>query len=105
MLAEPGYWEGYYEGTPEEQRIARRYSYSDRIRYYWASPAVEERQQLLFDNLREHGIPEPLLSQFLPRQFTLVREGALSVEPAELAIDAVRTVLRDYAAATGYVGR
>ena len=105
MLAEPGYWESYYEGTPEERRIARRYSYSDRIRYYWASPEVEQRQQQLFDNLSEHGIPEPLLSQFLPRQFTLVREGALRAEPVELAIDAVRTVLRDYASATGNVGR
>ena len=41
MLAEPGYWEGYYEGDPLAQRTARRYSYSDRLRYYWADPEVD----------------------------------------------------------------
>lgn len=105
MLAQPGYWERYYEGDADEQRLARRYSYSDRIRYYWASPAVAERQQRLFDNLGARGIPEPLLSQFLPRQFTRVREGTLDPVPEELVIDAVRDVLRDYAAATGLQGR
>jgi D-tagatose-1,6-bisphosphate aldolase subunit GatZ/KbaZ len=105
MLEDPGYWQGYYEGTPDEQRIARRYSYSDRIRYYWAAEDVVEQQDLLFANLTAHGIPEPLLSQHLPRQFIRVREGVLSSDPEALAIDAVRTVLRDYSAACGDAGR
>jgi len=105
MLEDPGYWQGYYEGTPEEQRIARRYSYSDRIRYYWAADDVVEQQNLLFANLTASGIPEPLLSQYLPRQFTRVREGGLAPDPESLAIDAVRTVLRDYSSACGTVGR
>jgi D-tagatose-1,6-bisphosphate aldolase subunit GatZ/KbaZ len=99
MVADPGYWEHYYEGDHDEQRIARRYSYSDRIRYYWAAPEVEERQRVLFGNLTRTGVPEPLISQFLPRQFTEVREGRLVPAPEALAIDAVRQVLRDYAAA------
>jgi D-tagatose-1,6-bisphosphate aldolase subunit GatZ/KbaZ len=105
MLDDPGYWQGYYEGTDEEQRIARRYSYSDRIRYYWAADDVVEQQDLLFANLSAVGIPEPLLSQHLPRQFTRVREGALSSTPEDLAIDAVRNVLRDYSVACGSAGR
>jgi D-tagatose-1,6-bisphosphate aldolase subunit GatZ/KbaZ len=35
MQEEPGYWEGYYPGGPAAKRLLRRYSYSDRIRYYW----------------------------------------------------------------------
>ena len=35
MLAEPKYWLDYYRGGPDEQRVLRHYSYSDRIRYYW----------------------------------------------------------------------
>ena len=35
MLAEPKYWLDYYRGAPEQQRLLRHYSYSDRIRYYW----------------------------------------------------------------------
>ena len=38
MLAEPFRWERYYEGDADEQRIARRFSYSDRMRYYWPDP-------------------------------------------------------------------
>lgn len=99
MLEDPGYWQGYYEGDPEEQRVARRYSYSDRIRYYWADPDVEAVQRRLFDNLRRVGIPEPLLSQHLPLQYRALREGVLAADPEALAIDAVRTVLRTYSAA------
>jgi D-tagatose-1,6-bisphosphate aldolase subunit GatZ/KbaZ len=101
MVENPGYWRGYYEGSAEEQRLARRYSYSDRIRYYWADPEVIAVQRRLFDNLAAHGIPEPLLSQYLPRQFDRVRSGELPPDPETLAIEAVRVVLRDYAAACG----
>ena len=104
VVDDPGYWQGYYEGTPDEQRIARRYSYSDRIRYYWAADDVVEKQDVLFANLTAHEIPEPLLSQHLPRQFTRVREGSLSSSPEDLAIDAVRNVLRDYSVACGSSG-
>lgn len=104
MLEDPGYWQGYYEGDPEEQRVARRYSYSDRIRYYWADPDVEAVQRRLFDNLRRVGIPEPLLSQHLPLQYRAVREGVLAADPEALAIDAVRTVLRTYSAACRTAG-
>jgi D-tagatose-1,6-bisphosphate aldolase subunit GatZ/KbaZ len=109
MQEDPGYWQGYYEGTADEKRVARRYSYSDRIRYYWATPGIAERQALLFanldsSNLGEGGIPEPLISQYLPRQFTRVREDGLSPDPESLAIDAVRQVLRDYSVAIGGAG-
>jgi D-tagatose-1,6-bisphosphate aldolase subunit GatZ/KbaZ len=101
MVEDPGYWSGYYDGSAEEQRLARRYSYSDRIRYYWADPEVTAVQERLFENLRTSGIPEPLLSQYLPRQYAAVREAGLTADPESLAIEAVRAVLRDYAAACG----
>jgi D-tagatose-1,6-bisphosphate aldolase subunit GatZ/KbaZ len=101
MVESPGYWSGYYDGTAEEQRLARRYSYSDRIRYYWADPEVAAVQQRLFENLSAAGIPEPLLSQHLPRQYERVREAELAADPESLAIEAVRSVLRVYADACG----
>lgn len=101
MVENPGYWRGYYEGSAEEQRLARRYSYSDRIRYYWADPDVAAVQARLFENLAASGIPEPLISQHLPRQYVRARECGLVPDPEWLAIEAVRTVLRDYAAACG----
>ncbi|GEL45235.1 tagatose-bisphosphate aldolase [Cellulomonas hominis] len=99
MVAQPRYWQGYHDGDPAEQRVARRYSYSDRVRYYWPDPEVEAAVETLLGNLARTGIPETLLSQHLPEQYARVRAGALSAEPRELVVDKVRDALRPYAAA------
>jgi D-tagatose-1,6-bisphosphate aldolase subunit GatZ/KbaZ len=101
MQEEPEHWEGYYPGGPEAQRLLRRYSYSDRIRYYWSHPDVENARQRLFSNLADREIPQTLLSQYLPRQYERVREAALAADPESLTIEAVRAVLRVYADACG----
>ena len=100
MLARPEYWAAYYPGTEDEQRIARRYSYSDRLRYYWPDPEVEAAAARLIANLSAIEIPLPLVSQYLPEQYARVRAGELAATPHELAIDKVRDALRGYAAAT-----
>src|SRR3712207_177068 len=99
MLAEPQQWEGYYAGGPQTQRILRRYSYSDRIRYYWPDPNVHAAQERLLSNLARHDIPLPLLSQHLPDQYAHVRRGELPLEPKALVLDRIRDVLRAYALA------
>jgi D-tagatose-1,6-bisphosphate aldolase subunit GatZ/KbaZ len=99
MLAHPEQWEGYYTGTPEEQALARRYSYSDRMRYYWPDPEIESAVTTLLANLSRRDLPDPLLSAFLPVQYGRVRRGELQPSPRELVIDRVRDVLRTYAAA------
>jgi D-tagatose-1,6-bisphosphate aldolase subunit GatZ/KbaZ len=99
MLDNPVWWRGYYPGDAEEQRLARRYSYSDRMRYYWADPDVAGAQQRLLDNLGDRDIPLPLVSAHLPRQYDLVRRGELPADPRAWALDRVRGVLATYARA------
>jgi D-tagatose-1,6-bisphosphate aldolase subunit GatZ/KbaZ len=99
MLADPGQWEGYYPGSADEQRLARRYSYSDRMRYYWPDPEVRSAQDRLLANLTAVELPLPLISQHLPAQYARVRRGELSADPRALVIDHVRDVLRAYARA------
>jgi D-tagatose-1,6-bisphosphate aldolase subunit GatZ/KbaZ len=99
MLAHPAEWQGYYTGTPDEQALARRYSYSDRMRYYWPDPEISAAVDALLENLSERGLPDPLLSAFLPAQYARVRRGDLEASPRELVMDRVRDVLRTYAAA------
>lgn len=99
MQEEPGHWEGYYPGGPKAQRLLRRYSYSDRIRYYWSYPDVENARKHLFSNLAVRGIPETLLSQYLPRQYEHVRQGRLDGVPDALVFDRVRDTLEDYTVA------
>ncbi|MDX1889516.1 D-tagatose-bisphosphate aldolase, class II, non-catalytic subunit [Mycolicibacterium sp. 050158] len=104
MLAEPGYWQGYYDGDPLTQRTARRYSYSDRLRYYWADDEVEAARTHLLANLERVGIPMPLISQFLPAQYDRIRAGSLEPVPQALVIDRVRDALRPYARACNPTG-
>jgi D-tagatose-1,6-bisphosphate aldolase subunit GatZ/KbaZ len=100
MLADPDRWERYYEGNADEQRIARRFSYSDRMRYYLPDPAIVAAVDRLLDNLSRTGVPEPLISQYLPEQYLRVRRGDLAADPRELLIDRARDALRPYSAAT-----
>ncbi len=99
MVANPANWSAHYSGHPARQRALRHFSYSDRIRYYWASPAAGEAVQRLFAYLGETGIPAPLLSQFLPRLYPRVSAGSIPLDPRAMVVEAIRDVLRRYAAA------
>ena len=100
MLARPGYWQPYYRGDADEQRVLRHFSYSDRIRYYWAAPGPQQAVRDLVSHLNETTIPEPLISQFLPTLYSRVTTGALDPSPRALVLEAVRDVLGVYALAT-----
>jgi D-tagatose-1,6-bisphosphate aldolase subunit GatZ/KbaZ len=99
MLANPDYWQGYYEGDPIAQRTARRYSYSDRLRYYWADDEVDAARRTLLSNLDRTGIPMPLISQFLPYQYDRIRAGELEPVAQSLVIDRIRDAMRPYSRA------
>ena len=96
MVRDPKWWKGYYEGDEQEQRVARRYSYSDRMRYYWPDPAIQAAVNRLVQNLRRNPVPLPLLSAHLPEQYDRVRTGQLGTDPEALALDRVRGLLRTY---------
>jgi D-tagatose-1,6-bisphosphate aldolase subunit GatZ/KbaZ len=100
MVARPKYWQQYYGGDSEAQRFACKYSYSDRVRYYWPEPAVQAALSSLFENLRRKPTPLTLISQFMPVQYRRVRAGELANEPKALALDKIQRVLEDYHAAT-----
>ena len=96
MLADPAHWRSHYPGTPEQQRVLRHYSYSDRIRYYWPVPAAKQGVERLLARLHGARIPETLVSQFLPLLYRRVMEGRLQPEPQALLREAVGDVLRVY---------
>ncbi len=104
MLANPQYWRKHYHGEAGEQRFARKYSFSDRSRYYWPLPAVQAALAQLIDNLEGRPIPLTLLSQYLPVQYQRIRNHLLTNAPRELMLDKVRSVLADYAYACGSPG-
>ena len=97
MLMRPAHWASHYKGSEQRQAYLRHFSYSDRIRYYWSAPEVEEARQRLFENLSRSGMPLPLVSQFLPQHIDAVSEGRLPAEPEALVKANIRLALAPYA--------
>ena len=101
MLRNPSYWGSHYHGTEEEQQFARAFSYSDRCRYYWSDPAVQQELGRLYGNLSGFSMPPTVVSQYLPSEYEAIRAGKLSADPKAMIEHHVRAVLRRYAAACG----
>ena len=99
MLADPGNWKKHYHGNDRELALARKYSYSDRARYYIGQEKVQHSIQKLFENLRSTGIPMNMLHQYMPLSYNKVRTGKLALDPRELAMDGVAQFMLDYESA------
>ena len=101
MTNNPVYWEKYYPGDEKQKFFKRKYSFSDRSRYYWPAAELEKAKNRLFENLRKNTIPASLLSQYMPIQFYQVCNGAISSDPRELLHSYIRNVTGIYARACG----
>ena len=97
MLAAPANWKKFYPVPACKETLYRRYSYSDRIRYYWHQPRIKAAITKLFDNLTESSIPWPLISQFLPEQYRAIRNNKLEAFPKELVKAKIKQVTEAYA--------
>lgn len=96
MLDRPEYWQSHYHGDGNARRLARGYSYSDRVRYYWPDNQIDEAFERLVRNLADDPIPLPLISQYLPLQYVKVRGGDLNATPRELIINHIQDILQQY---------
>jgi D-tagatose-1,6-bisphosphate aldolase subunit GatZ/KbaZ len=96
MREQPGYWQRYYHGDGHALTIDLQYSLSDRIRYYWPDPAIEQARQRLFDNLRADPPPMSLISQFLPHALHALRIGIATRDPLSLTMAHISAALDDY---------
>lgn len=100
MLKDTKYWSKHYIGTEEEVALKRKYSFSDRCRYYMPVPEVKQAMQTMIKNLRTNGIPLNLLTQYMPIQYTRVREGLLENDPEALIVDRICDSIDEYLYAT-----
>ena len=96
MLEYPDKWQAYYSGTPEEQRFKRKYSYSDRCRYYFPNKDVSKALDRLLNNLSNINIPIALLSQYMPIQAYKVRCGIIDNRPLELILARITDLISEY---------
>lgn len=99
MMEEPKYYQKHYHGNDNELALKRKYSFSDRIRYYMPDKDVKAAIDILFTNLKD-GVPLNLLSQFMPIQYTKVREHTITNDPASLVKDRIKNCIDEYLYAT-----
>ena len=103
MLENPSNWQKHYHGDEKQLALARKYSFSDRARYYIGLPEVVASMNKLFDNLREYRIPMNMLHQYMPVSYQKVRDGIISLDPRELALDGIQIFMSDYEYAVGLI--
>jgi D-tagatose-1,6-bisphosphate aldolase subunit GatZ/KbaZ len=96
MLDNPKDWEKYYSGTAEEQYFKRKYSYSDRSRYYLANREVTKAFEKLLANLSHIDIPITILSQYMPQQALKVRQGQIEKDPYSLILSRITDLIDEY---------
>lgn len=98
MLVSPKDWQKYYEGRPQEQKFARKFSLSDRIRYYWNKDEVEQALNQLFANLEE-PLALPLISQYFPDLYDDIRKGKIIASGKNLVLAKIMKICDHYAQA------
>ncbi len=96
MDSNPKYWEKYYTGNKGQIKILKKYSFSDRCRYYFSNLEIEKAQEKLFRNFDNIEIPLYMLHQYMPIQYTKVRDGLLKSDAKSLVKDYIATVIEDY---------
>jgi len=99
MLGDPRHWQKHYHGTSQELALARKFSLSDRIRYYWPNPTVHTALKKLLKNLDALDMPLSLLSQYSPDAYRAIRSGELQNSANEIILHQIRSVLNDYSIA------
>ena len=92
MIKHPEHWQKYYRGGGADQAFKRKYSLSDRARYYWVQPEVQKALARLMENLGKKVLPYSLLSQFV---------GETGLNAAQVIEWKINKVLNDYALACG----
>lgn len=96
MVKNPSNWKKHYHGNASSIKYARKYSYSDRCRYYLPVKEVREAEELMINNLKTTQIPLTLVHQFMPIQYNKIRDGLLKTEPEALLKDWVVNCIDDY---------
>lgn len=96
MVRYPDNWKQHYHGSDKKLKYARKYSYSDRSRYYWPRKEVDSSLQQLINNLESNPPPLTLLSQYMPNQYRKIRDGKLNNDPVSLIHDKIIEVIALY---------
>jgi D-tagatose-1,6-bisphosphate aldolase subunit GatZ/KbaZ len=96
MLKRPEHWLKYYHGSESEQAFKRKYSLSDRIRYYWTEPSVQHAMKIMLTKLTQNPLPLALLKKYVPDICAKIKDERVSFTPEQILLEKIKNVLEDY---------
>lgn len=100
MVENPKDWEKYYIGSENEKELSRKYSFSDRSRYYLSREDIESNIELLFKNIDSIEFPVGMIKQFFPSAFNKIINNEMSLNSRNLVKSNIINVIKDYEYAT-----
>lgn len=96
MQLDPRHWKDRVGGNGFEQLLARKFSYQDMSNHYWQVEDVRAAQEQLMKNLGQDPPPLPMLRQFFPDAYELVRDGKIRNQPEDLIVYRIQRTLKSF---------
>ena len=100
MVENPNDWKNYYIGSELEKELSRKYSFSDRSRYYMSNDDIESSIEKLFNNIDSCDLPLGMVKQFFPKAFRKILEDDYPLDSKSLVKSNIIDVIEDYFYAT-----
>ena len=101
MIENPKDWEKYYDGNEIDKKLQRKYSFSDRSRYYMANKEIMESINILFKNIQSN-IPLGMIKQYNPNSFNKIRQNKINNNAKNIVETNIIDVLNSYNFATKF---
>lgn len=100
MLENPKDWQEYYFGNELDKELSRKYSFSDRSRYYLSYDDIQLAIENLFENIDKFDLPLGMIKQFFPNAFDKILNDDYPKDSKSLVKSNIIDVIEDYLYAT-----
>lgn len=96
LMSDDKYWRKYYHGNAQEKAYARKFSLSDRCRYYLEDERIRASIARLIVNINAVELPFGLMSQYFPELKERILTSEEKVTAEMLIKERIKDVIRTY---------
>jgi D-tagatose-1,6-bisphosphate aldolase subunit GatZ/KbaZ len=96
LMNDDKHWKKYYHGSSQEKAYARRFSLSDRSRYYLEDEGIRASIARLIANVNAAELPFGLTSQYFPEQKERILTAKKTVTAEMLIKERIKDVIKTY---------
>lgn len=96
LMSDDKYWKKYYHGSNQDIAYARKFSLSDRCRYYLDEEEIKASIARLMNNINAMELPFGLISQYFPEQKEMVLATDRKISAEMLVKERIKDVIKTY---------